>query len=538
MKLRPYQQEARKAIENEWEEGRRRTLLVLPTGCGKTVVFCSVAADCAEAGERVLILAHRGELLDQAADKMQKLTGMQCALEKAESTSIGSTLPVTVGSVQTMMQQSRLDRFPPDHFGTIIIDEAHHSLSESYRRIIDHFSGAKVLGVTATADRGDKKSLGEIFDSIAYEYTMPEAMHEGYLCRIKAQMLPVSIDMSKVKISEGDFSAGDLGDALEPYLEGIADSMRDAGCMERKTVAFLPLVATSKRFAEMLSERGFDAMEVDGESTDRAETLARYDAAGPGAVLCNSMLLTEGWDCPSVDCIVVLRPTKVRSLYVQMVGRGTRPSPGKKDLLLLDFLWMTGRHELCRPASLVAKTPETAKRMTEISEGTQEALDIEECESQAERDIVAEREEALAEQLKQNSGRSRSRLVDPIEFEMSLNAEDLISYEPTFAWESKPPTEKQLAFLERSGIDASSIPTRGMASALMDRIIKRSKSKLATPKQIRFLRRRGFVNPEMWQKDDAKAVIDAIASNGWNVPWNIDPATYMPGSRKEADIGK
>ena len=533
MKLRPYQQEARKAIENEWREGRRRTLLVLPTGCGKTVVFCSVAADCADAGERVLILAHRGELLEQAADKMEKLTGMQCALEKAESTSIGSMFPVTVGSVQTMMQQSRLDRFPHDHFDTIIIDEAHHSLSDSYRRILDHFSSAKVLGVTATADRGDKKSLGEIFDSIAYEYTMPEAMHEGYLCRIKAQMLPVNIDMSGVRVSEGDFSAGDLGDTLEPYLEGIADSMRDAGCMERKTVVFLPLVATSKRFAQMLSERGFDAMEVDGDSADRAETLARYDAAGPGAALCNSMLLTEGWDCPSVDCIVVLRPTKVRSLYVQMVGRGTRPSPatGKKDLLLLDFLWMTGRHELCRPANLIAKTPETAQRMTEISEGTHEARDLEECESQAERDIVAEREASLAEQLKQNS-RSKSRLVDPIEFEMSLNAEDLISYEPTFEWEFKPPTEKQIAFIERSGIDASSIPTRGMASALMDRIIKRSKSKLATPKQIRFLRKKGFMDSEMWQKEEAKAVIDRIAENGWMVPWDIDPATYRPDSQR------
>ena len=185
----------------------------------------------------------------------------------------------------------------------------------------------------------------------------PTAIREGYLCPIRAQTVPLSIDLAGVKVSAGDFAAGDLGTALDPYLERIADEMLAAGCMQRKTVAFLPLVATSKKFAAALAAKGFDAMEVDGESEDRAEVLERYEQAGPGAVLCNSMLLTEGWDCPSVDCVVVLRPTKVRSLYVQMVGRGTRLSPetGKAELLVLDFLWMTERHDLCRPAHLVAQ---------------------------------------------------------------------------------------------------------------------------------------------------------------------------------------
>ena len=161
--LRPYQQAARDAIHTEWENGHARTLLVLPTGTGKTIVFASVAADQVRAGDRVLILAHRGELLEQAADKLQRSTGLVSAVEKAESTCLDSWFRVVVGSVQTLQRTARLERFPQDYFGTIIIDEAHHAITDGYRRILDYFSGAKVLGVTATPDRGDMRNLGEVF---------------------------------------------------------------------------------------------------------------------------------------------------------------------------------------------------------------------------------------------------------------------------------------------------------------------------------------------------------------------------------------
>ncbi|MEE0592308.1 MAG: DEAD/DEAH box helicase, partial [Eggerthella lenta] len=307
--LRPYQEEARRAVEREWDEGRAKTLLVLPTGCGKTIVFAMVAKDVVDGGGRVLVLAHRGELLDQAADKIGKATGLGCSVEKAERTSVGEWFRVTVGSVQTMMRPSRLDRFPRDWFDAIIVDEAHHALSASYQAVLDHFDAADVLGVTATPDRGDRRDLGAYFDSIAYEYTLPRAIKEGYLCPIKAQTVPLAIDLAAVRTQSGDYSAGDLGTALDPYLERIADEMLAAGCTERKTVVFLPLVKTSQKFRGILEAKGFRAMEVNGESADRAETLAAFDEAGGGAVLCNSMLLTEGWDCPSVDCVVVLRPT-------------------------------------------------------------------------------------------------------------------------------------------------------------------------------------------------------------------------------------
>ena len=157
---------------------------------------------------------------------------------------------------------------------------------------------------------------------------------------------------------------------------------------------------------------------MNGESPDRAEILAAFDR-GEYNVLCNSMLLTEGWDCPSVNCVVVLRPTKVRSLYSQMVGRGTRLFPGKTDLLLLDFLWHTERHELCRPAHLVCETAEVAESMTESAAEQGGPVDILEAAEQAESDVVQQREESLAKQLAEMKSRKR-RLVDPLQFELSI----------------------------------------------------------------------------------------------------------------------
>lgn len=191
MELRPYQEEARQSVESEWARGVFKTLLVLPTGCGKTIVFAKITEDCVREGERVLILAHRGELLDQAADKIEKSTGLKSSVEKAEQSCLDSWYRITVGSVQTLMREKRLNNFSPDFFNTIIIDEAHHCISESYQKILQHFSSAKVLGVTATPDRGDMKNLGQVFESLAYEYTMPQAIREGYLSPIKAMTIPL-----------------------------------------------------------------------------------------------------------------------------------------------------------------------------------------------------------------------------------------------------------------------------------------------------------------------------------------------------------
>lgn len=526
MELRPYQQQAKDAIFSEWENGVKKTLLVLPTGCGKTIVFAKVAEECVKGGSRVLILAHRGELLDQAADKIGKSTGLGCATEKAEQTCLGSWFRIVVGSVQSMMREKRLNQFPNDYFNTIIIDEAHHCISDSYQKVLRHFPDAEVLGVTATPDRGDMQNLGTVFESLAYEYTLPKAIKEGYLSPIKAVTIPLKIDMSAVGVQAGDFKSGDIATALDPYLESIAEEM-EKYCSNKKTVVFLPLVKTSQKFRDILNNHGFKAAEVNGDSKDRAEILGAFDKDQYN-VLCNSMLLTEGWDCPSVDCIVVLRPTKVRSLYCQMVGRGTRLSPetNKDHLLLLDFLWHTERHELCHPASLICESAEVAQKMTENMEKDAGCvIDIEEAEKAASEDVVAQREEALAKQLSEMK-RRKKRLVDPLQFEMSIQAEDLSGYVPAFGWEMAPPSDGQKKTLEKLGILPDAIENAGKASKILDRLDKRRREELTTPKQIRFLESRGFQHVGTWQFETAKNMIDRIAGNGWRVPSGIIPAEY------------
>lgn len=529
MELRPYQQEAKQAIFREWDQGHSRTLLVLPTGCGKTIVFAKVAEECVRNGDRVLIMAHRGELLDQASDKIAKTTGLGTAVEKAEQTCLGSWFRIVVGSVQSLQNENRLQKFDADYFDTIIVDEAHHVLSNSYQKVMEHFSGAKVLGVTATPDRGDMRNLGNFFESLAYEYTLPKAIKEGYLSPIKAMTIPLKIDFSNVAVQAGDFKVSDIDTALDPYLYQIAQEMKKY-CMDRKTVVFLPLVKTSQKFMDILNSEGFHAAECNGSTQARTEILEDFDK-GKYNVLCNSMLLTEGWDCPSVDCVIVLRPTKVRSLYCQMVGRGTRLCEGKENLLLLDFLWHTEKHELCHPASLIADSEEVAQKMTDNMEKQAAidpmAIDLEEAEQTAREDVQREREEKLAEQLAAMKKRKR-KLVDPLQFEMSIQAEDLSSYVPAFGWEMAPASDKQIKALEKYGIFPDDIDNAGKANLLLDRLNKRREEGLSTPKQIRFLESRGFQHVGTWPFDAARNMIDRIAACGWRIPQGIKPAEFKP----------
>lgn len=529
MELRPYQQQAKEAIFREWDQGHSKTLLVLPTGCGKTIVFAKVAEECVRHGDRVLIMAHRGELLEQASDKISKTTGLGTAVEKAEQTCLGSWFRIVVGSVQSLQNENRLKRFDADYFDTIIVDEAHHVLSNSYQKVMEYFSGAKVLGVTATPDRGDMRNLGNFFESLAYEYTLPKAIKEGYLSPIKAMTIPLKIDFSHVAVQAGDFKVSDIDTALDPYLHQIAQEMKKY-CMDRKTVVFLPLVKTSQKFRDILNSEGFRAAECNGSTQARTEILEDFDK-GKYNVLCNSMLLTEGWDCPSVDCVIVLRPTKVRSLYCQMVGRGIRLCEGKENLLLLDFLWHTERHELCHPAALIADSEEVARKMTDNMEKQAAidpmAIDLEEAEQTAREDVQREREEKLAEQLAAMKKRKR-KLVDPLQFEMSIQAEDLSSYVPAFGWEMAPASDKQIKALEKYGIFPDEIDNAGKANLLLDRLNKRREEGLTTPKQIRFLESRGFQHVGTWSFDAARNMIDRIAACGWRIPHGVKPAEFKP----------
>lgn len=526
MKLRPYQNDAKNAVLNEWNKGIQKTLLVLPTGCGKTVVFSKIAEECVTKGDRVLILAHRSELLNQAADKLMSATGLGSSLEKAENTCIGQWFRVVVGSVQTLKSKKRLSNFNKNYFDTIIIDEAHHAISNSYLSVLNYFDNAKVLGVTATPDRGDMKNLGSVFETLSYEYSLPQAIKEGFLCKIKAITIPLKIDISGISMQSGDFKASEVDTTLEPYLEKIADEMIEY-CSDRKTVVFLPLVKTSQTFRDILNNKGFKCAEINGSSEDREQILKDFDNDRYN-VLCNSMLLTEGWDCPSVDCVIVLRPTKSRSLYSQMVGRGTRLFEGKEDLLLLDFLWNTEKHELCRPAHLICENIEVAKTMTSNLEkeiGT--PVDIIEAEEIAVTDTLIQREESLAKKLEEMRKR-KLKLVDPLQYEMSIGAEDLSSYVPSFGWEMAPPSDTQIKALEDLGINALEVGNAGKANLMLDRLEKRRNLGLSTPKQIRILEQKGFKYVGSWTFENASNMIARISANRWQIPRNINAAEYVP----------
>lgn len=495
MKLRPYQEEAIKSINEKWEEWQRE-LLILPTGCGKTVVFNTIAN---QRPGRTLILAHRDELIEQARDKYCTMFGEVPGKIKAGENDIKR---VTVGSVQTMCRRDYTGMFD-----TVIVDEAHHSISDSYQKVLGQFPEAKVLGVTATPDRGDKKSLARYFEGIAYEYDLKTAIREGYLCELSAKTIPLQIDMSSVKVSLGDFEVNSIAATLEPYLPQIAEAIitHAAG---RKTVVFCPLISIAQELRDLIPE----AREVNGGSQDRKETLEWFDQAGPGAVLCNAMLLTEGWDCPSCDCVVVLRPTKIRSLYCQMIGRGTRLSPGKENLLILDFLWLCMRHNLCRPASLVSDNEEDIKAVTKKSEG--EEVDLLGAASDAEE----ARRTALAEALERQA-KKKSKLVDPLELFSILDDIGLADYEPTFKWEEKEASEKQIKTLENFGINADGI-TRGYACAILDRVIGRANQRLATVKQIRTLQSFGY-DAKDWSVEQASKKLSALAAVGWK-RWKLN----------------
>ena len=487
--LRPYQQDAVQAINQHWNEWDKE-LLVLPTGCGKTVVFNTIANQ--RPGNR-LILAHRDELIEQARDKYEAMFGERPGKIKAQKTDIR---PVTVGSVQTMSRRDYTGMFD-----TVIVDEAHHAVSDSYQTVLNQFPNAKVLGVTATPDRGDKKSLARYFDGIAYEYGLKTAVSEGYLCPIIAKTIPLEIDMNEVRVSIGDFQVDSIAEALDPYLPQIAEAIQEHASA-RKTVVFCPLISIAQELASLIP----GAKEVNGNSPDRKEILDWFDKAGPGAVLCNAMLLTEGWDCPSCDCVVVLRPTKIRSLYCQMIGRGTRLFPGKDNLLILDFLWLCQRHNLCRPASLVSDNVEDIQ--TVVKEAKDEEIDLFDAVSDAEE----ARRTALAKALASQT-RKKSKLIDPLELFNLLDDIGLNDYEPTFKWEEADATEKQIEALAKFGVDAEGI-TKGYACAIMDKLIGRSRQRLASVKQVKCLRRFGY-EPIDWTFDQANKKISALAAVGW-----------------------
>lgn len=492
---RPYQSEAIEAIRTGFKEFKR-LLAVLPTGSGKTVIFSMLAQLFLPA--KTLILTHRQELLLQAIDKLRTVTGIWADKEKAEF-SAGLESPVVVASVQSMVR--RLDRWPSDHFHLVVADEAHHAVSPSWRKVLDHFD-AHVLGCTATPDRSDQRTLGEFFEAVAIDVPLVRLIKERYLCPITVKSVPLKIDLSKVHLLAGDFSDQELGHLLEPYLMTIAKAIK-AHASFRKVLAFLPLIDTSLKFAAACNQVGLVAKHVDGGSEDREEALERF-ANGEFDVLTNAMLLTEGYDCPDIDCILVLRPTKSRPLFAQMVGRGTRVHPTKENLLLLDFLWLHERHRIVHPADLLAKDEEEADIITQLVEDRSkngfdpeqlDLLNVAGCATQ-------ERERRLREKLAEMADR-KAKYISAEQFCLDHDNVEAAFYEPTMKWEGQAPTDKQMKWLLKANINPDTVKGRGHASTLLDMVFKDKDLELAPNKQRWVMHCHG--HPNAWLATRAEA---------------------------------
>lgn len=511
--LRPYQGLSVSRIFDEFDAGIPSTLIVLPTGAGKTTVFSEVARLTIElTGGRVLVLAHRGELIQQAASRLME-HGVECAIEKAEQrarASIFGDTPCVVASVQTM-QGARLRSWPRGHFKLVVTDEAHHRPATSYCNVIDWLQPEWELGVTATADRGDEEPIvgeGQVYRTLAFEYSLTQAVRDGYLSPIECVCCPTDIDLSQIRTTAGDLNAGDLEEAIAPHVSELvkvsAPHMQGA-----RSIVFTPDVGSADAVASAYTQVGLAADSISGDSPNRDEILSNF-REGRIRVLVNCNLLTEGFDAPFVSRIVLMRPTKSRSLQAQMVGRGTRLYPGKEKCLVIGFSWKTFRHQLVHPVELVdtyasdSEVGDIAKDLVNSGEEPDLLRAVEKAEEL--------KKERVKLRIKLHQGETRYKRV--VRFD-PLAVADVLGMTVRNRGERPvgiPATGKQVETLEKFGIQGADKMSKAEASKYLDKIFGRLKEGLATVKQVSWMIARG-VDPDearAMSKDEASETLDRL----------------------------
>lgn len=540
--LRSYQREAHSEVFRVLlDDGNRSTLVVMPTGTGKTVLFGQVAADWPNG--RVLIVAHRDELIRQAADKVGKIVGEQCDIEMgddyADQCNLYSRAHVVVTSVQTMSRERRMQRFDPNDFGVVIIDEAHHAVASTYRKVIDYFSQnpkLKIFGVTATPDRADEEALGKVFDSVAFEYAITQAIEDAWLVPIEQQFVYVEgLDFSEMRTTAGDLNAGDLAKVMEAeeILHRVVDpTIRLAG--DRPCLVFAASVAHADRMAEICNRHKPNSAEMIHGGTDRElrrDILRRFNR-GEFQFLFNCMIATEGFDEPQIGVVAIARPTKSRALYAQMIGRGTRPLTGcvddtmsveerqmairmspKPAVTILDFVGNSGKHKLISTADILGgnmndDVVERAKSKAAKKSAKGEASDM-----------TAELIEAQQE-IENEARRKRAAIVAKAQFGTKA-VDPFLLYDVTPQREpgyfkGKRPSEAMAQLLERRGVD-----TRNMSFWEAKQLIPVVKAKPSV-KQMNLLRKFGY-NADV-TAIEAKSIIDKLAANGWRRPTEVTHA--------------
>lgn len=519
MNLRRYQ---RHAIDSTTEAFRdsRSALLVLATGTGKTVIFSTLAHEWQD--RRVMVVAHREELVRQAADKIERITGEHPDIEMADEwadDSIFRQNKIVVSSVQTLNAGSprRLSRFRPDDFGLIVVDEAHHATADTYRRVIGHFDRSKILGVTATPDRSDEEALGRVFETVPFCYEMMDGIRDGYLVPIKVTTVNVKdLDYSEARDTAGDLNQQDVAkiQGSERVLHEIVDPIV-AIAGNRKTIVFAtPGYAgegedeyhVAERMTEIINRhKPGSAVRVSQDTPkDLRREYIRQFAEGRIQFLVNVGVLTEGFDDPTIEVVAITRPTKSRSLYAQMVGRGTRPIVAdesddpevrrrniaasiKPHVEVVDVCGISGKHKLISPTDILGKDDEVAARAKVIVRKNPE-ITAERAIEQAEEEIKSEKELKAEQVRKSIIGKARFSVaeIDPF---------DALDIAPVAerGWDrTQGPTTKQLDILVNHGIRPETIKNKRQASVLIDEISRRRSNGLAGFKLAARLRERGL----------------------------------------------
>lgn len=519
LRLRPYQEVAIDHVMASWAHARRQ-LLVLPTGTGKTVVFARIAEHLRPLG-RTLVLAHREELLAQAREKIADWTSLTTALEQGDARAsdlLGRGADVVVASVQTLARAARLQRFDPHAFALVVVDEAHHAPADTYQRIVNYFD-ARLLGVTATPDRLDKKALGVTFDHVPFVYELRDAIEDGWLVPIRQKLAKIhELDLGAVRTVAGDFNEGDLESAM--IRQGVSARIARATteCAgDRKTLIF----ATTIGHAEVLAEafEHFTAPDriliLSGRDSkeDRREGLRRF-AEGEVQFLINCMLFTEGFDLPAIACVAMARPTKSRALYSQMIGRGTRLLAGKPDVLVIDFVGNAGRHTLINALDILGgQDAEIRERVLRRALDSADGCDV--------LGEVKRQQEVLAafyrRQAMEAARRARAAKIEYIEVDPFRRVYSILKVRPIAGrMGGIEPTPEQLDVLRDHKVDmdiALASLDRGQAAEIITRIKERPRLGLCTYKMARVLLKFGH-DPDL-RYEQASMIIAELAANGW-----------------------
>ena len=480
--LRDYQQECVDAVLSDYTNGHRRVAAQLPTAAGKTIIALNLMQ---RLPGPALALAHTDELLEQAREKMEYF-GLVPELEKADARA-SLDARVVLGSVQSL-RNSRLERYPVNHFRFLWTDECQHAPADTYRAIYERFPGALHFGCTATLDRLDGEGYDGIYEKVSYETNIKELIAAGWLSRLITRVLPVSIDLRQVRRTAGDFNLGDLSEAIGKALTEAADAVVANIADRQRVIVFVPSVNEARIFAELCAARGVAAEFVSGVCSDRREKIARF-RSGETKLLVNCIIISEGFDLPEIDCVVLLRPTQSRALLCQQIGRGCRIWPGKEYCRILDFFWLTARHKLCAPASLEGVEAEPTTTAGESDEETE-----------------GPSRKTLEDHLREH-GADRYEEMDPLRdvpFD-PLNVDEylVLPHEFRDPYARQVPTLRQIETLVRLGIPAAKLINRGIVSDVFDILKSRWARKLATIPQARYLTALGYRDPWKATFDEA-----------------------------------